>query len=94
MSQPLIGFPGHWAPNALVFYQGSQFPARYRGGAFVAFHGSWNRLPLAEDGYRVVFAPLADGRPAGLAEAPDGALFISDDMQGRIWRVTWGPPAR
>jgi len=117
-AQPLVGFPGHWAPNALLFYRGTQFPARFRGGAFVAFHGSWNRLPLAEDGYRVVFAPLsgarsagpfevfADGfagdtlepvlarhRPTGLAEGPDGALFISDDMQGRIWRVTWGSPA-
>ena len=37
-SQPLIGFPGHWAPNALLLYSGSGFPARYRGGAFIAFH--------------------------------------------------------
>ncbi|HMB73810.1 MAG TPA: PQQ-dependent sugar dehydrogenase, partial [Gammaproteobacteria bacterium] len=42
---PLIGFPAHWAPNDLLFYTGEQFPERYRGGAFIAFHGSWNREP-------------------------------------------------
>jgi glucose/arabinose dehydrogenase len=62
---PLIGFPGHWAPIGLVFYDGLQFPARYRGGAFIAFHGSWNRAPLPQAGYRVVFVPFAAGRPTG-----------------------------
>ena len=63
---PLIGFPGHWAPMAIAFYDGTQFPARYRGGAFVAFHGSWNRAPLPQQGYRVVFVPFGpDGQPAG-----------------------------
>ncbi|HUG40919.1 MAG TPA: PQQ-dependent sugar dehydrogenase [Longimicrobiales bacterium] len=55
--EPLIGFPGHWAPNALVFYDGDQFPPSYRGGAFIAFHGSWNRAPLPQEGYNVVFVP-------------------------------------
>ena len=45
LAQPLIGFPGHWAPNDLYFYQGNQFPARYKNGAFIAFHGSTNRAP-------------------------------------------------
>ena len=62
---PLLGFPGHWAPMAITFYTGTQFPERYRGGAFVAFHGSWNRAPLPQAGYRVVFVPFdTDGRPA------------------------------
>jgi glucose/arabinose dehydrogenase len=62
---PLLGFPGHWAPMAIVFYHGRQFPARYAGGAFIAFHGSWNRAPLPQAGYRVVFLPFANGRPSG-----------------------------
>jgi glucose/arabinose dehydrogenase len=118
---PVVAFPGHWAPNALVFYGGSQFPARYRGGAFIAFHGSWNRAPLPQQGYRIAFVPppvgqsggaldgragfetfaegFVDGtiqqptqaeyRPSGLAVAPDGALFITDDKGGRIWRVVY-----
>jgi glucose/arabinose dehydrogenase len=62
---PLIGFPGHWGPMMIAFYQGDQFPATYRGGAFIAFHGSWNRAPLPQAGYRVVFIPFSDGRPTG-----------------------------
>ncbi len=62
---PLIGFPGHWAPDGLVFYHGRQFPASYRNGAFIAFHGSWNRAPLPQAGYRVVFVPFDQGQPAG-----------------------------
>jgi glucose/arabinose dehydrogenase len=75
-TQPAIGFPGHWAPMAVVFYTGSQFPAPYRGGAFISFHGSWNRAPLPQAGYRVVFAPFRDGRALGTWEtfaAPAGA---------------------
>ena len=84
------------------------------GGAFIAFHGSWNRAPGPQGGYNIVFQPLANGkatgpyivfadgfagavkqpgqaafRPTGLAVGPDGALFISDDMHGRIWRVVY-----
>jgi glucose/arabinose dehydrogenase/cytochrome c553 len=111
---PVAFFPGHWAPNDMLVYTGKAFPASYQGGAFVAFHGSWNRAPLPQGGYDVVFQPLKDGkaaadfiifadgfagatkepgraafRPTGLALAPDGALFISDDVHGRIWRVTY-----
>lgn len=113
---PIYAFPGHWAPDGIMFYTGTQFPAAYRGGAFIAFHGSWNRAPLPQGGYKVVYLPFADGspsgdarvfadgfagadplmnpgnaahRPVGLAEAPDGALFIGDDQGGRIWRVTY-----
>jgi glucose/arabinose dehydrogenase/mono/diheme cytochrome c family protein len=115
---PIAAFPGHWAPNDLLLYSGHQFPTAYQGGAFIAFHGSWNRAPLPQGGYNVVFQPLADGkasgpfvvfadgfagaikepgqaahRPSGLAVAPDGALYISDDQRGRIWRVTYRGPA-
>jgi glucose/arabinose dehydrogenase/mono/diheme cytochrome c family protein len=111
---PVAAFPAHWAPTAMVFYQGTQFPERYRAGAFIAFHGSWNRAPFQQGGYNVVFQPFeggkaapgceifADGfagavrspdgamhRPTGLASGPDGALYISDDVKGRIYRVTY-----
>jgi glucose/arabinose dehydrogenase len=66
---PLIGFPGHWAPMGMVFYDASQFPARYRGGVFISFRGSWNRAPLPQEGFRVGFVPfVAPGRPAGAYE--------------------------
>jgi glucose/arabinose dehydrogenase/mono/diheme cytochrome c family protein len=111
---PIAAFPAHWAPNDLLLYDGYQFPMAYRGGAFIAFHGSWNRAPFPQGGYNVVFQPLADGkpsgkyvvfadgfagavkdpgqaahRPSGLAVGADGALYISDDAHGRIWRVTF-----
>ena len=113
-AEPIAAFPAHWAPNALLFYTGAQFPERYRGGAFIAFHGSWNRAPEPQGGYNVVFVPFADGepvgdyeifadgfaggdvspggaahRPAGLAQGPDGSLYVSDDKGGRIWRVVY-----
>jgi glucose/arabinose dehydrogenase len=62
---PLISFPGHWAPMAIAFYPGDQFGPTYKGGLFIAFHGSWNRAPLPQAGYRVVFVPFASGRPTG-----------------------------
>lgn len=66
--QPLIGFPGHWAPNDLYFYQGDQFPARYKNGAFIAFHGSTNRAPYPQAGYFVAFVPFKNGAPTGAWE--------------------------
>ena len=112
--EPVAAFPGHWAPNDMMIYHGDKFPTGYRGGAFIAFHGSWNRAPEPQQGYNVVFQPLSDGkasgtfvvfadgfagafkepgkaafRPTGLAEAPDGSIYISDDVHGRIWRVTY-----
>ena len=62
---PLVPFAAHMAPNALLFYTGSQFPGEYRDGAFVAFHGSWNRAPMPQEGYNVMFVPFRNGKPAG-----------------------------
>ncbi|HJU67983.1 MAG TPA: PQQ-dependent sugar dehydrogenase [Gemmatimonadaceae bacterium] len=59
---PVAAMPAHWAPNAILVYRGTQFPARYRGGAFIAFHGSWNRAPRPQGGYNVVFLPFENGR--------------------------------
>ncbi|HEX4367637.1 MAG TPA: PQQ-dependent sugar dehydrogenase, partial [Rhodopila sp.] len=62
---PVAAFPAHWAPNDMLIYEGSQFPAAYKDGAFIAFHGSWNRAPGPQGGYNVVFQPLADGKASG-----------------------------
>ena len=62
---PIAAFPAHWAPNDIKIYKGSRFPKAYEGGAFIAFHGSWNRAPGPQGGYNVVFQPLADGKPSG-----------------------------
>jgi glucose/arabinose dehydrogenase len=65
---PLVAFPAHWAPNDLLFYSGKSFPAKYQEGAFIAFHGSWNRAPEPQAGYKVVFQPMKDGKPNGAYE--------------------------
>ncbi len=74
-------FPGHWAPNALLFYDGRMFPPKYRGGAFIAFHGSWNRAPLPQAGFNVVFQPMTNGRARGQYEVfADG--FVAPEFFG------------
>jgi glucose/arabinose dehydrogenase len=106
---PAITFPAHSAPLGMTFYMGTVFPAEYRGDAFVAFHGSWNRS--VPTGAKVVRVHVVNGRPAalddfvtgwqrpdgsrwgrpvGLVMAADGALLVSDDMGGKIWRVSHG----
>lgn len=113
---PIMAFPAHTAPNDLLFYTGSMFPEKYKNGAFIAFHGSWNRAPLPQEGFYVAFVPFkgsvpsgeweifangfagidevkspgdAKHRPCGLAQAPDGSLFVSDDSNGRIYRIAY-----
>lgn len=79
--EPIEVFPAHWAPNAIAFYDGEQFPERYRGGAFIAFHGSWNRDPLPQQGYNVVFVPFAGGEPTG-----DWEVFAEGFASGPVPR--------
>ena len=113
---PAVAFPGHLAPNGLLFYTGNQFPERYKNGAFIAFHGSWNRAPEPQAGYFVVFQPFKDGkpngkwevfadgfagtqaqkesgnavhRPCGLAQGPDGSLYVTDDNKGTIYKISY-----
>jgi glucose/arabinose dehydrogenase len=62
---PVAAFPAHWAPNDMLIYQGGQFPSAYKDGAFIAFHGSWNRAPAPQGGYNIVFQPLTDGKASG-----------------------------
>jgi len=111
---PLYSFPGHWAPNDLLFYTGTQLPEDFRDGLFVAFHGSWNRAPQPQGGYNVAFLPMQNGepagehvvfadgfaggtmqpgeaehRPSGLAQGPDGEIYVTSDQSGRVWRVVF-----
>jgi len=65
MQNPVVAFPGHLAPNALLFYTGNMFPERYKNGAFIAFHGSWNRSPEPQEGFYVAFVPMKNGQPTG-----------------------------
>lgn len=113
---PVVAFPGHLAPNGLLFYTGNQFPEKYRNGAFIAFHGSWNRAPLPQKGFFVAFVPFKDGkpsgqwetfadgfsgkqtianpkeaqyRPCGLAQGPDGSIYVTDDVKGAVWKISF-----
>jgi glucose/arabinose dehydrogenase len=115
-TQPIAVFPAHSAPVDVMFYTGSQFPKKYQGGAFIAFHGSWNRAPMPQDGYNVTFQPFTKDKPSGefeifakgfagkdplmnpadavaradgVAQAPDGSLYIADSQKGKIWRVMY-----
>ena len=76
---PVAAMPAHWAPNGLVLYRGNQFPARYRGGAFIAFHGSWNRAPRPQGGYNVVFIPFTNGNAGQHEIFANG--FAGDSVQ-------------
>jgi len=107
---PDVLLGSHVAPLQFAFYTGKQFPESYRGGAFVAEHGSWNRA--TRSGYQVAFVafqngkPSADpvpfmtglvpdpsksdvnGRPVGVAVAPDGSLLVADDGAALIYRIS------
>ncbi|MFC2147270.1 PQQ-dependent sugar dehydrogenase [Bacteroidota bacterium] len=113
---PIATFPAHMAPNDLLFYTGDMFPEEYKNGAFIAFHGSWNRAPEKQKGFLVAFVPFNDGkpsgewqifadgfagieevyspseanhRPTGLAQGPDGSLYVSDDAGGTLFRIVY-----
>lgn len=118
MKTPVAAFPAHFAPTGLTYYAGGAYPAAYKGGLFVSFHGSWNRAPTPQDGFKVYFQPIAGGkasreailfadgfagpdrgnaraphRPTGIVASPDGALYVSDDVTGRIWKIVYRGPA-
>jgi Raf kinase inhibitor-like YbhB/YbcL family protein len=109
---PVLGYTAHAAPMQMAFYDGTAFPEDYRGDAFVAMRGSWNRRPPS--GYEVLRVDFQDGRPArfekflegflirqedggydylarlaGVAVGQDGALFVSDDSNGVVYRVSY-----
>ncbi len=96
-NQPLVTFGAHWAPNGLHFYSGQQFPSRYRNGAFVAFHGGFDRAPLPNEGYQVMFVPFgSNGNPTGAPETfADGFAGSSGPLPAtakhRPVGVTEGP---
>jgi len=88
---PIQAFPGHWAPNGSTFYRGEQFPEQYHGGLFIAWHGSWNRAPLRQGGYKVTFSPFGEnGLPNGDAIVfADG--FAGTDNLASPRQATWRP---
>lgn len=110
--EPVLLYTPHAAPMQMAFYTRDQFPPEYRGGAFVAMHGSWNRKPPSgyevvhirfQDGKPVEFKPFLTGflfqengkpaimgRPTGIAVDRTGALLVSDDANGVIYRVSHG----
>ena len=77
---PDYALGSHTASLGLTFYQGHAFPDRFRNGAFIGQHGSWNRSERS--GYKVIFVPFADGRPAG---QPEDILtgFLNQDGRAR-----------
>ena len=114
---PVVAFPAHMGPNDLLFYTGNMFPAKYKNGAFIVFHG---QSPQLKKGYLVAFVPFKDGkpsgdweifadnfagmdlnkptgpvqhRPMGIAQAPDGSLYVSDDLKGTIYRISYSDKA-
>jgi glucose/arabinose dehydrogenase/cytochrome c553 len=94
---PVIGFPGHWAPMDVLFYQGDQFPERYKNGAFIAFHGSTDRSPYPQAGYIVCFIPFENGKPFGKWEVfADGftgvdTVINTNDAAYRPMGLATGP---
>jgi mono/diheme cytochrome c family protein len=97
LTKPLVGFPGHFAPNDVLFYKGDQFPARYKEGAFISLHGSTNRIPYPQVGNVVVFVPMKNGKVTGPWEVfADGfagkdTLAVANDATYRPMGLTEGP---
>jgi len=85
---PDVILPAHAAALGITFYTGTQFPARYRNGAFVALHGSWNRS--AASGYKVVFVPMVNGKPGSIEDFLYS--FLASNGVGDAPISPWGRP--
>jgi glucose/arabinose dehydrogenase len=85
---PDVLLPAHAAALGLTFYDGNQFPQRFRNGGFVALHGSWNRSVAA--GYKVVFFPMTNGRPGPIEDFVSNMLVSNGENGGAI--EAWGRP--
>ena len=83
---PDVLLQAHSAALSVAFYTGTQFPQRFRGGAFVALHGSWNRAKAT--GYKVVFVPFQNGKPTGPVED-----FVTGWLLTETPSTSWGRPA-
>ncbi|CAD7797542.1 hypothetical protein CHRY9390_00186 [Chryseobacterium aquaeductus] len=79
---PDVPLGAHTASLGLTFYTGQQFPKKYKNGAFIGQHGSWNRSSLA--GYQVAFVPFKNGKAAGSYE-PFLTGFIADKEKGDVY---------
>jgi len=80
---PDVLFRSHSAPLGLMFYTGTQFPQDYRGGAFVAFHGSWNRQKLS--GYKVVRIKFNNGKLVGNSYEDFVSGWLPDENSNEVW---------
>jgi glucose/arabinose dehydrogenase len=85
---PDVLLPAHAAALGITFYDANQFPQRYRNGGFVALHGSWNRSVAA--GYKVVFFPMANGRPGPIEDFVSNLLVSNGENGSGI--EAWGRP--
>jgi glucose/arabinose dehydrogenase len=85
---PDVLLPAHAAGLGITFYDANQFPQRYRNGGFVALHGSWNRSVAS--GYKVVFFPMANGRPGPIEDFVSNMLVSNGENGGAI--EAWGRP--
>jgi glucose/arabinose dehydrogenase len=80
---PDLLFQSHSAPTGLVFYEGNQFPADYKGDAFVSLHGSWNAAKPT--GYKVVRVHFANGKPVGGYDNFVTGFHIGDTSPAQVW---------
>jgi Raf kinase inhibitor-like YbhB/YbcL family protein len=111
-TEPVLGYTAHSAPMQMAFYNGTAFPADYKGDAFIAMRGSWNRRPPS--GYEVVRVNFENGKPVrfvkflegfllqqengkygylgrltGIAVGKDGSLFVADDSNGIVYKISY-----
>ncbi|MGH9674638.1 MAG: PQQ-dependent sugar dehydrogenase, partial [Bryobacteraceae bacterium] len=104
---PAVQLPAHSAPLGISFYSGEIFPSSWRDNAIVGLHGSWNRsqptgykvVRIGPGGVEDLLTGCLDSasrttscRPVHAVTGSDGALYVSDDMQGQIYRIAYLGP--